>query len=70
MGCDVGQLWFDEQELEEIFDKTKHQYLAFRTVTAGFDWDRLTEEIYELARHENCGFQAAATNFANHKCRE
>lgn len=55
----------DAQQLEQIFREAKDQYLGFRSATAAFEWDRLTEEIYDLAENENGGFQNAATDFAN-----
>ncbi len=53
------------EQLEHIFREAGNQYLAFKRATMAFEWDRLTDEMYDLAEHENGGFQSAATDFAN-----
>jgi len=55
----------DTDQLEQIFLEAKNRYLGFKSSTVAFEWDHLTEEIYELAENENGGFQVAATQFAN-----
>jgi hypothetical protein len=53
-----------ENELEDIFDKTPIQYLAFREVSKAFNWDSQSMRFYEFYEGENGGFEAASDRYA------
>jgi hypothetical protein len=54
-----------EEEIQEIFQKEDHLYVAFCKATSNLPFDRLDDQFLELAETENGGFQQAATNYAN-----
>jgi uncharacterized protein DUF4375 len=52
------------RDLERIFKRQEHQYLAFVEATEPLGFDVLSQQVYKLAESENGGFQEAATNYA------